>query len=160
MRRDVLWIVLGLLIGAAPLAIGQEEDGELLERLRALQTQLHKQINRHRAVNNLAPLNVGKLQLDLLPVADLTMGRYDHIRPDHRIAGHEENEHPLFGNLAEEAPQPFGTIEELMELVRGSVWPDSWENDGAMMTASHGQLIVMQTPPVMKDIHKPFVIPA
>lgn len=155
MRRDVLWIVLGLLVGAAPLAVGQDEDDELLERLRALQDQLHRQINRQAAVGKTPPIVTGKYQLGLFPVPDITMPRFDYIRPDHRIdPGREDSEYPLFGSLTEEGPQPYGTVEELLELIRASVWPDSW-NDGATINAhSGGRIIVLQTEPVLKDIRR------
>ncbi len=51
MRRELIFVVLGLTLGAAPRAIGQGDDeGVLQERLRLLQTALHKAIHRAKPV--------------------------------------------------------------------------------------------------------------
>jgi len=80
------------------------------------------------------------------PVADLTMGLVDFIPPQITMVGvDEDSETPLFGGQTEEAPQPYGTIEELMELVRSAVSPETWEEGGTLN--NQGKNLVVFAPP-------------
>ena len=89
--------------------------------------------------------------LRIHPVADLTLGLTDFIPPQITLVGvDEDSETPLFGGQAEEAPQPYGTIEELMELVRGSVEPESW--DDAQINAQGKNLVVYNTAEVQNKV--------
>jgi len=87
------------------------------------------------------------------PVADLTTPLTDFVPPDIMLVGvDEEAETPLFGGVAEEGtPQPFGTIDELIELVRSSVQPDGWE-DPTNMTAQRHSLVVYNTPDMQDQV--------
>ena len=148
MRRDALCIVLGLLLGAAPLAIGQGQDEEqLAERLRALQNALAKAMHRAPAVEGIPAVDARGYELAVVPVADLTAAIQDHYPPVNRLGGHKDAEGPLFGMVGEEALQPFGTIEEVMELVRGSVWPQDWEEGGQIL--AQGKNLVIHHKPAM-----------
>ncbi len=92
------------------------------------------------------------LVLRVHPVADLTLGLVDFIPPQITQLGvSDDSDTPLFGGQGEEAPQPYGTIEELMELVRVSVGQGSWE-DPATITAQGKNLIAYQTAAVQDQI--------
>ncbi|MHC4342442.1 MAG: hypothetical protein ACYSX0_19785, partial [Planctomycetota bacterium] len=54
----------------------------------------------------------------------------------------------------EEAPQFFGTIEEIMELVRASVWPEAWEEAGTFIVAAGPNLHFSNKPPVLRDVRR------
>ena len=84
--------------------------------------------------------------LHIHPVADLTMGLVDFIPPQITQVGvDEDSETPLFGGQGEEAVQPYGTIEELMELVQGAVSPETWEEGGTLN--NQGKNLVVFAPP-------------
>ena len=86
------------------------------------------------------------------PVADLTLPLTDFIPPQITQVGvDDDSEAPLFGGTAEEAQQPYGTIDELMELVRNSVDPLLWE-EPATITAQGKNIIVWNTPKVQADV--------
>jgi general secretion pathway protein D len=87
-----------------------------------------------------------EMVLHVHPVADLTMGLVDFIPPQITEVGvDEDSETPLFGGQSEEAPQPYGTIEELMELVRSAVSPPTWEEGGTLN--NQGKNLVVFAPP-------------
>jgi tetratricopeptide (TPR) repeat protein len=88
--------------------------------------------------------------LRIHPVADLTLGLTDFIPPQiTQIGVDEDSETPLFGGQAEEAPQPYGTIEELMELVRSSVSPATWEEGGNIN--NQGKNLIIHAPPAVQN---------
>ncbi|MHC4162910.1 MAG: hypothetical protein ACYTDU_03565 [Planctomycetota bacterium] len=88
--------------------------------------------------------------LRIHPVADLTLGLTDFIPPQiTQIGVDEDSETPLFGGQAEEAPQPYGTIEELMELVRSSVSPGTWEEGGNIN--NQGKNLIIHAPPAVQN---------
>jgi len=90
--------------------------------------------------------------LRIHPIADLTLGLTDFIPPEiTQLGADEDTEVPLFGGQAEEAPQPYGTAEDLMELVRTSVAPQTWEEGGIMNVSGHN-LVVLAPPPVQNEI--------
>ncbi len=95
--------------------------------------------------------NVKKdMALRIHPVADLTLGLTDFIPPQITLVGvDEDSEAPLFGGQAEEAPQPYGTIEELVELVRTSVAPAAWEEGGTI--SPQGKNLVVYAPPEVQN---------
>jgi len=90
------------------------------------------------------------MALRIHPVADLTLGLTDFIPPQITLVGvNEDSEAPLFGGQAEEAPQPYGTIEELQELVRTSVAPAAWEEGSTI--APQGKNLVVYAPPEVQN---------
>ena len=90
------------------------------------------------------------MALRIHPVADLTLGLTDFIPPQITLVGvDEDSEAPLFGGQAEEAPQPYGTIEELVELVRTSVAPAAWEEGGQINP--QGKNLVVYAPPEVQN---------
>ncbi|MHC4408975.1 MAG: hypothetical protein ACYS0F_08225, partial [Planctomycetota bacterium] len=89
--------------------------------------------------------------LQIHPVADLTLPLTDFIPPQITAVGvSEDDEAPLFGGQAEEAPQPYGTIEELAELVQTSVQPSAWED--ATITPQGKNLVVYQNPAIQQEV--------
>jgi tetratricopeptide (TPR) repeat protein len=85
-------------------------------------------------------------------VADLTMGLVDFLPPQiTQVMPDEDSEIPLFGGEAEEAPQPYGTIEELVELVRNAVSPQTWE-EGGTITPQRKNLVVYAPPAVQAQV--------
>jgi general secretion pathway protein D len=91
--------------------------------------------------------------LRIHPVADLTLGLTDFIPPQITQVGvDEDSEVPLFGGQAEEAPQPYGTIEELLELVRTSVAVETWDDMGGTITAQGKNLVVYNTPKAQQEV--------
>ncbi|MHC4339710.1 MAG: hypothetical protein ACYSX0_05815 [Planctomycetota bacterium] len=91
--------------------------------------------------------------LRIHPVADLTLGLTDFIPPQITQVGvDEDSEVPLFGGQAEEAPQPYGTIEELLELVRTSVAVETWDDMGGTITAQGKNLVVYNTPKAQSEV--------
>ena len=90
-------------------------------------------------------------ELRIHPVADLTLGLTDFIPPQITQVGvNEDSEVPLFGGQAEEAPQPYGTIEELAELVRTSVMPQAWEE--GTVEPQGKNLVVYNTAQVQEQV--------
>ena len=91
--------------------------------------------------------------LRIHPVADLTLGLTDFIPPQITQVGvNEDSEVPLFGGQAEEAPQPYGTIEELLELVRGSTAAGTWDDAGGTITAQGKNLVIYNTPGAQNEV--------
>ncbi|MHC4547311.1 MAG: hypothetical protein ACYTEZ_00925 [Planctomycetota bacterium] len=150
MRKDLLAAALGFLIGAAALAGGEEDDWELSERLQKLQEAIARLRQEARpAADRLPPLGPKGQELELFAVYDLTSGRHDFLPPEHALQVQGERE-GLFGAVSDEAPQPLGTIEELMELVRSHVWASSYE-EGAMISAEGQTLVVVNSRAALAD---------
>ncbi|MHC4137225.1 MAG: hypothetical protein ACYTDU_09630 [Planctomycetota bacterium] len=138
MREDLLAVALGFLVGAAALAGGEEDDWELTKRLQELQEAIARLRQDERpAADRLPPMGPAGRELELFAVFDLTGGRPDFVAPDF-TAGSED----YFGGRSERATSPVGTVEELMELVRASVWPASYD-EGGMLTAQGQTLLVV-----------------
>lgn len=146
MRRDFLAAALGFLVGAAALAGGQEDDWELTERLEKLQEAIARLRKQERpAADRLPPMGREGLELELFPVFDLTGGRRDYLSPE--LVRESER---YFGGRDEVALQPYGTVEELMELVRSCVWPASYE-EGAAINAQGQTLLVVNKRAALMD---------
>ena len=108
-RKEVALAILGFVVGAVALAGGsEEEDWELIEQLRALQASAERVILKVPVTVDYAPPVGTGYQLSLFPVYDLTCGVTDHIPPTQGFLN-EDSEMPLFGGMAEEAPQAYGT---------------------------------------------------
>lgn len=137
MRSDFLVAALGFLVGAAALAGGQEDDWELTERIQKLQEAITRLQTEERAADRLPPMGPQGLELELFPVPDLTSPRWDFQPPDFT-----PDSEVYFGARGEEGLQPCGTIEELMELVRGHVWPASYDAGGTINARRHTLLAV------------------
>ena len=136
MRNDLLAAALGFLVGAAALAGGEEDDRELTEQLQDLQEAIARLRQDERpAADRLPPMGREGLELELFPVFDLTGGRRDFYPPNLT-----RDSEAYFGGQGEETLQPYGTLEELMELVRGNVWPASYDEGG--MISAQGQTLL------------------
>ena len=151
-KRDLIAVALGFLAGAAGLADSEEDHAEVRERLRRLRAAAARLEAGGGADFGGIPVDERPgMELALLPVMDITAGVPDFVPPYDRVGPDEDEEHPLFGCLVEECPQPFGTVEELMELVRCSVWPGSYEEEGATMSPMNGRLFLLNAPEAIAD---------
>jgi tetratricopeptide (TPR) repeat protein len=89
------------------------------------------------------------LVVEIHNVADLVTGLTDFIPPTVQLVGPDsvgDEEHPLFGAEGEEPVLPYGTIDELIELVKSSVNAPYWggEVEGADIKSSGGQNLVVK----------------
>jgi general secretion pathway protein D len=93
-------------------------------------------------------------------VADLTSGLTDFIPPTIQLVGPDsvsDEENPLFGAEGEEPVLPYGTIDELIDLIRGAVEPSFWEGDveGAEIRSSgEHSLVVKATPEIQTQVEQ------
>ncbi|MDJ0972827.1 MAG: hypothetical protein QNJ98_00025 [Planctomycetota bacterium] len=87
----------------------------------------------------------GPLTTRLYEIGALTHGIQDWIRPTapSEFDGVSNEESPLFGIEAEEPFYPYGTADELIELIKQSVDPAMWEEtDGAdILTIGESRLV-------------------
>ncbi len=152
-RRSTIWsAALGFLLGAAILAGGEEDAEELAEKLRRLQILAGQAMDRGRPVSDIPPGGNPAVELVGLSVSDLTSGIPWFIHP--RRDWDEDSEIPMFGGVAEERPQVYGTIEEIMELARSSVMPDSWDEPDVFITAIGPSLFCQQKPVVVDKLRR------
>ena len=95
------------------------------------------------------------LSLRQHPVADLTTGLTNFIPPRiDLVSGDQVNDeaNPLFGGESEETEKPFGSIEDLIELIKGAVGgPDTWSLEGASIAASGQTVIIVKHTPEVQD---------
>jgi hypothetical protein len=148
MRREVVPALVGFLVGAAALAGGQGDEA-LRERLQELQEAVAKAMVEGGAGAAELPPGDGRGQeLAIFPVGDLAVPVPDHLPPRPRTAPSDEGW--VFAAVAEEGLLPFGTVEELMELVRASVEPWAWET--ASISISRHRLLVLHRPAVSREI--------
>jgi len=150
-RRDLIAMALGFLAGAAGLAGSQEDHAEMREQLHRLRAAAARLAAREGGLTELPPQRETGLEMDILNVRDVTMGVPDFYPPSRGLR--DDGDEVLFSGVFEEAPQPYGTIEELMELVRCTVWPESYE-EGAMMTTAFGRLFLFNGPEAIADTRK------
>jgi hypothetical protein len=138
MRKELFAAALGFVIGAAALAVGQEDEGDLQERLERLQEAVDRARLDAPGGQDLLIRDLGQ-ELRVYPVFDLTAGVPQfHARRENV----EESADPYF---------PAGTIEELSELVRVSVKPWTWEQN-AWMAAVGQTLLVGQSRAIHADV--------
>jgi hypothetical protein len=142
MRKEVILAIAGFVVGAATLA-GGDEESDLREELGRLQREAARAMQRQWEVEGTPPSDDRGNQLGFFPIEDLTYPRYDFIPPSHML-DNEDSESPLFGGVSEEGVLPFGTGEEIMELVRMSVDPAAWEE--GLVNLAGETLAVMSRP--------------
>lgn len=99
------------------------------------------------------------LEVQIHNVADLTTGLTDFIPPTIQLVSPDmvsDEENPLFGAEGEEPTLPYGTIDELIELIKNAVEPNFWEEtDGADMRSSgEHALVVKATPEVQEKVER------
>ena len=143
MRKELWAGVLGFLVGAAPIA-GGDDDQDLREELRRLQREAARAGQQHWEAKGLPPGDDRGNQLAIFPVEDLTAVWFDQIPMSGEFLS-EESEEPIFGGQAEEGLQPFGTIEEIAEFIRTVVDPVTWE-DGAALSINRQAIITLAPP--------------
>lgn len=148
MRKELwastLWAaMLGFLVGAAPIAGGDDEQ-DLREELRRLQREAARAGQQHWEAKGLPPGDDRGNQLAIFPVEDLANPWYDQIPMSGNFLS-EDSEAPLFGGQSEEGLMPFGTIEEIAEFVRTAVDPVVWE-DGSVLSMNSQALVALASP--------------
>ena len=88
------------------------------------------------------------LVVDIHGVADLTTGLTDFIPPTIQLVSPDmvsDEENPLFGAEGEEPILPYGTVDELIELIKNAVEPNFWEEtEGADIRSSGDHAIVVK----------------
>ena len=152
-RRSILWsAALGFLMGAAFLAGGEEDAGDLAGKLRRLQVLAGQAMDRGRPVSDVPPGGNPAVELAVFAVSDLTSGIPWYVHP--RSDWDENSEIPVFGGIAEERPQVYGTIEEIMELARNSVMPDSWDEPDVWINALRRSILCQQKPIVVDKLRR------
>lgn len=142
--RTAVWAAAGFLVGAAALA-GGEGDEDLREKLielEALSARL-RSLDRERGELP-APTEQG-LEFECVPITDLCAGVPHWIRPQ-RGSGV-----PVFGGRAQEMPHHYGTIEEIIEMVRTTVRPEAWET-GSSMTCMGRSLVLFTRPETSRAV--------
>jgi type II secretory pathway component GspD/PulD (secretin) len=101
---------------------------------------------------DLVPKN---LVVQIHSVADLTTGLTDFIPPTIQLVGPDsvsDEEHPLFGAEGEEPVLPYGTIDELIELIKSAVQPTYWsETAGADIKPSASLAIAVKASPQIQE---------
>ncbi len=95
------------------------------------------------------------LVVEIHNVADLVAGLTDFIPPTIQLVGPDsvsDEDHPLFGAEGEEPVLPYGTADELIELVKSSVNAAYWggEVEGADIKSSGGQNLVVKADRAMQ----------
>jgi len=142
MRKEAIFALVGFLVGAATLA-GGDDEGDLREELERLQREAARAMQRNWEANDLPPSDGSGNQVGFFPLEDLGTPRYDVLPPTHDLVL-EGSESPLFGGYAEEGQLPFGTNEEVMELIRVSVDPAAWET--GIVTLAGDSMVVASRP--------------
>ncbi len=88
------------------------------------------------------------LSVQIHNVADLTTGLTDFIPPTIQLVSPDmvsDEENPLFGAEGEEPILPYGTVDELIELIKNAVEPNFWEEtEGADIRSSGEQALVVK----------------
>jgi hypothetical protein len=143
MRKELWAAMLGFLVGAAPIAGGDDEQ-DLREELRRLQREAARAGQQHWEAKGLPPGDDRGNQLAIFPVEDLSAPWFDQIPMSGEFLS-EDSEEPLFGGQAEEGVQPFGTVEEIAEFVRTVVDPVAWE-DGSMLNVHRQAIVALASP--------------
>lgn len=142
--RAALWAAAGFLFGAAALA-GGEGDEDLREKLielEALSAQLRSLDGERPELP--APTEQG-LEFECVPITDLCADVPHWIRPQ------RDSGVPVFGGRAEEMLQHYGTIEEIVELVRTTVRPEAWET-GSSITCMGRSLVLFTRPETSRAV--------
>lgn len=145
--KAALWSTAGFLLGAATLAGGDTEE-ERREKL----IEIERLCGELRALDServeVPVVNEQGLELDRVHLLDIVAGVPEYVRP--HWAGGEE--YGVFSGVLEEAPQPFGTIEEIVEIVRCNVRPDAWEAY-SQITCTGSSLFLIAPPAVSRAVH-------
>lgn len=152
MKRMAIGIVFAiLLLGTGGLRASPDGDARSkLEELTRLLRQI-EDLKEGAEVRFSSPSTVPRVHW----VGDLTIRLETHVRAHLAMkpAGSEINEEePLFGS-SEEGDPAFLEVYELIDLVRSSVRPDSWERDATRIEAAgpHGMLVVAD-PDVQEEV--------
>ncbi|MDA1194373.1 MAG: hypothetical protein O2894_04245 [Planctomycetota bacterium] len=97
------------------------------------------------------------LQVQIHAVADLTSGLTNFRPPQIQLVGPDDvsdEDNPLFGGEDEEPIYPYGQVDELIELIKGSVNPTFWESTEGADIRSQGEqtLVVKATADVNEQV--------
>ena len=145
-------LAVGFLLGAAVLVGGQGNDEDLELRLWELREQAARLqgANAHRG-GAVPPVTDRGFRFAMFHITDLLYGVRDFIPPS-RADGPDDA--PMFGGQVEIAPQPFGTVEEVGELVRVRVQPEAWNTVGASLQPLGAALLAMNRRDVLRDVQR------
>jgi hypothetical protein len=97
----------------------------------------------------------GDLVTRLFDVSALTQGRPDFMRElSPSVEPFADEGNPLFGSECEEPRYPVGQVDELIELIRAHVKPETWESTlgGGMQAMGESTLIVRGFPEVVEAV--------
>jgi len=144
--RAASWIAAGFLLGAAALVGGQGEEGlrERLIEIERLSARL-RALEGATADGPAADEEGG--EWEYIHLSDITVGVDDFSRP-RRIPRDAE---VMSTGAPRESPQPYGTIEEIMEMVRSSVRPEAWE-EGSLIMPLGMSLLLHARPALNRDV--------
>ncbi len=130
---------LAFILGATLLA-GGESEAHLRERLSALRAQaarVEAQTRAEAGAADLPPAADDGMRFGLIPIADVILPIVETC-PPYRMSPAPDP--PLSSGPMEEAPQTFGTFDEVMELVR-SVAARQTDAGGMLAVVGHGILV-------------------
>jgi hypothetical protein len=96
-----------------------------------------------------------EIEVRLLDVGALTQGRSNFI-PDRGPLGPRPDEvndeqFPLFGSEGEEPLRPYGTIDQLIELVKQHTGLLAWQREGSSINAYGSRLLVVRGPAALLE---------
>ncbi|MBI1852703.1 MAG: hypothetical protein HYR85_20370 [Planctomycetes bacterium] len=98
---------------------------------------------------------LGKPVPQIHEVRDIAFGLANFTSPDIRLRTGEpkgENEKPIFGDFKEKEPEL--KPEDLIELVRTNIAPESWDGQPGTIDATSAGLLVVHTPEVQRQVGK------
>ena len=143
------WAAAGFLLGAAALA-GGEGDEDLREKLIELEALSARLRSLDREHGELPAATEQGFEYECVPIPDICAGVPDWIGP-RRFSESEEVQ--LYSGPSQEAPQPYGTIEEIVELVRTTVRPEAWET-GSQMSPVGPTLLLLTRPETSRAVRE------
>ena len=95
------------------------------------------------------------LSMQIHSVADLTTGLTNFIPPTIQLVSPDmvsDEENPLFGAQGEEPILPYGTVDELIELIKNAVEPTFWaETEGADIRGSGEHAVLVKATDEMQN---------
>jgi hypothetical protein len=146
--KAVIWAAAGFLLGFAALAGGQGDEDlrEKLIELEALSAKL-RSLDRERGEVP-APTEQG-LAWECIPIPDLCAAVPDWIGPRRFVESDEEA--PLYSGPSQDTTQHYGTIEEIIEIVRTTVHPEAWET-GSQMSSVGPTLLLLTHPDTSRAV--------
>ena len=148
MRIDVIFALVGFVIGAASLA-GGDDKSDLREELERLQREAARAMQSGWDAKGAPPADGRGNELAIFPVEDLTAPIVDWYPPSDGLA-FSPSEATLSSGPGVDSFQTFGTIEEVAELVRVTVEPLAWEE--GVLTPMGMSLSALNRPAILGKV--------